>query len=308
MLAFEEIPVNAFPKGLCATIGNFDGVHLGHKRLIEQARQSAAEKNLDFAVLTFWPHPREVLGPPEIHTSLSGRECRRKLLERLGTPILIELPFTPHFASITARCFIEDYLVPAGLKHLVVGYDFNFGHNREGTIDVLEELAKENSFTVEQVAPVQAGAQTVSSSHLRRLLANGEVSEAAKLLGRFYTLEGVVEHGDARGRQLGFPTANLGDISTLLPASGVYATMAHFGGQTFRAITNIGTNPTFNGQRKTVETFLLDASGDFYGQAMSLEFIKRLRDERKFPNSEALAAQIKKDIAASKSAATYIPQ
>lgn len=308
MLALEEIPTSSFPKGLCATIGNFDGVHLGHRRLIEMARQSAEKKNLDFAVITFWPHPREIIGRPDAHEALSSRACRRRLLEEAGVPILIELPFTRGFASITARRFIEEHLIPAGLKHLVVGHDFSFGHRREGTIDMLKKLARENSFTVDQLAPVQVGGQTVSSSHLRSLLAEGKVSEAAQLLGRFYALEGIVEHGEARGRQLGFPTANLGSIKTLLPASGVYATIAHIGGKTFRAVSNIGSNPTFNGQRKTVETFLIDASGDFYGQDMRLEFIKRLRDERKFPDAEQLAVQIEKDIAEARAASTSIFQ
>lgn len=295
MLALERISSTAFPNGLCATIGNFDGVHLGHRRLIESARQSADEQGLDFAVITFWPHPRDVLGAPGSHLPLASREMRRELLTQLDVHVLIELPFTADFAALSGSQFVEDFLLPANLRHLFVGHDFSFGHKREGTPEVLARLGKVHGFGISRLAPVRVDGQTVSSSHLRRLIAEGDVAEAARLLGHFYVLEGIVEAGEGRGHKLGFPTANLGQIKTLLPGTGVYATRARIGGKSYNSITNIGSNPTFNGQRVTVETFLLDASGDFYGREMKLEFIKRLRGERKFSDSAELAAQIEKD-------------
>lgn len=300
MLTLETIPANIFPNGLCATIGNFDGVHLGHRQLIKQALQSALARNLNFAAITFWPHPRTVLADPAAHRPLSSRQRRRELFAEAGVPILIELPFTSSFAAISAPRFIKEYLVPARLRHLVIGHDFNFGHNREGTIEMLEKLGRQNGFGIAQLAPVKESGHIVSSSRLRKLLEAGKVAEAAGLLGYNYAIDGIVEHGEARGRKLGFPTANLGNVETLIPADGVYATIAHLDGKKYGAITNIGMNPTFSGARRTIETFLLDASGDFYGDEMRLEFIQRLRDERKFANPAELSSQIENDVMAAK--------
>lgn len=297
MQVHSHIPSHASQKGLCATIGNFDGLHLGHRALINQTFREAQTRGLDLAIISFWPHPREILHASQFHAPLVTREERTKLLETLGVPLLIELPFTPEFAALSASDFIAGQLCPAGLRHLVIGHDFTLGHNREGTFEVLQDLSRQHGFGVTRLNAINAGAFPVSSSRLRNLISEGKVEEAATLLGRVYSIKGTIENGDGRGRKLGFPTANLGGISTLIPGSGIYATVAHIDGKSWKAITNIGSNPTFGGKKQTVETFLLDATGDFYGKKMQLDFIERLRDERKFPSADALAAQISKDAA-----------
>lgn len=297
MKVLTHIPPNACPKGLCATIGNFDGLHLGHRALINHAFKEAREKDLDLAIISFWPHPREVLRADKSHVPLVTQVERRKLLESLGVPLLIELPFTPDFAALSASDFIRQYLLPAPLRHLVVGHDFTLGHNREGSIEVLRSLSDQYGFGVTQLQAINAAAMPVSSSRLRSLISEGKVREAAVLLGRHYSMEGKIASGEGRGHTLGFPTANLEDIATLIPGSGIYATIAHVDDRAYGALTNIGNNPTFNGKRQTVETFLLDASGDFYGKRMRLDFIERLRDEQKFESPKALVTQIEKDVA-----------
>lgn len=297
MQVLPNLPPNASQRGLCATIGNFDGVHLGHRALINQAALEAETRGLDLAIISFWPHPREILLANQSHVPLVTREERRKLLEKLGAPLLVELPFTPEFAALSANEFITSYLCAAGLRHLVIGHDFTLGHNREGTFEVLQDLSRQHGFGVTRLDAINAGIFPVSSSRLRNLISEGTVQEASALLGRVYSLEGTIEMGDGRGRKLGFPTANLGGIATLIPGSGIYATVAHIDGKSWKAITNIGNNPTFAGKKQTVETFLLDAAGDFYGKKMRLDFIERLRDEQKFPSATALATQIRQDVA-----------
>ena len=295
MKVTSELSPSFFPRGLCATIGNFDGVHAGHRLLIENAAKEAAERNLDFAAITFWPHPRQVLHSN--HIPLSSLSSRRRLLAACGVPLLVELPFTHEFASLSAENFIEFWLLPARLRHLAVGHDFLMGHKRQGNRQLLTELSRKNGFTLSRLPVLQIDGQTVSSSLLRQLLADGQVAKAARMLGRFYSVEGEIEAGTARGRKMGFPTANLGQIHTLLPKDGVYATIAHIDGKAFAAVTNIGKNPTFNAAARTVETFLLDASGDFYGKNMTLDFVDRLRDEKRFEDMDSLSAQIALDAA-----------
>ena len=294
-------------KGLCATIGNFDGVHIGHRALIERAKSAAKAQNLDLGLITFWPHPRQVLASSSGHMPLSTRKERANLLNSLKIPLIVELPFTADFAALSAEEFVMRHLMPAGLRHLVVGHDFSLGRGREGNSEVLDQLAQSCGFTIERLAAVTVSDQPVSSSRLRHLLAEGKVQDAALLLGRFYSVEGIVEKGLGRGHKLGFPTANLGQIHTLLPAQGAYATLAEINGKRFKAMTNIGLNPTFNGQKQTVESFLLDASGDLYGQRMRLEFVRRLRPEQKFHSPEALVQQLGNDVIQARKILETIP-
>ncbi|MBD5646192.1 MAG: bifunctional riboflavin kinase/FAD synthetase [Desulfovibrio sp.] len=278
------------------TIGNFDGVHLGHQALVRRTLEACAAAGLDGVVVTFRPHPRTVLTPERPHAPLSTRAERFALLERLGVRHILELPFTPALAALPPEAFVRDYLLPLHPRELVVGHDFTLGRGRSGHPELLQRLGERLGFRVEQVPAVLAEGGPVSSTRLRHCLAEGDVALARRLLDRPYAVAGTVAHGEGRGTGMGFPTANLEGAATLLPGNGVYATRARVGGRSFDAVTNIGHKPTFGGDRLTVESFLLDAEGDFYGADLALEFVGRLRGERRFPDAEALARQIGADV------------
>lgn len=282
------------------TIGNFDGVHLGHQALVRRALDVCRARGLACVVVTFRPHPRTVLAPGRPHAPLSTRAQRFALLEGLGVRHILELPFTRELAALPPETFVREYLLPLAPRELVVGHDFTLGKGRSGHPDLLRSIGRELGFRVEQVPAVLAENAPVSSTRLRRCLAEGDVALARRLLGRPYALVGTVAHGEGRGTGLGFPTANLDGAATLLPGDGVYATRACCGGRSFDAVTNIGCKPTFGGERLTVESFLLDAAGDFYGQDLRLEFAARLREERRFADAGALSRQIGADAAAAR--------
>lgn len=278
------------------TIGNFDGVHLGHQALVRRTLEVCAAGGLDCVVVTFLPHPRTVLSPGRPHAPLSTRSERFALLERLGVRHILELPFTRELAALPPEAFVRDYLMPLRPRELVVGHDFTLGRGRSGHPGLLQRLGAGLGFRVEQVPAVLADNEPVSSTRLRHCLAEGDVALARRLLGRPYAVSGTVAHGEGRGTGLGFPTANLDGAATLLPGVGVYAVRARCGGRRFDAVTNIGHKPTFGGHRLTVESFLLDAEGDFYGADLNLEFVARLRGERRFADARALARQIGADV------------
>lgn len=282
------------------TIGNFDGVHLGHQALVRRTLDVCRARDLACVVVTFRPHPRTVLTPERPHTPLSTRTQRFALLEGLGVRHILELPFTRQLAALPPETFVREYLLPLAPRELVVGHDFTLGRGRSGHPDLLRRIGRELGFGVEQVPAVLADGAPVSSTRLRRCLAEGDVALAHRLLGRPYVLSGTVAHGEGRGAGLGFPTANLDGAATLLPGNGVYATRACCGGRSFDAVTNIGCKPTFGGGRLTVESFLLDTAGDFYGQDLRLEFAARLRGERRFADAGALGRQIGADVAAAR--------
>lgn len=290
----------ASPKAVCVTIGNFDGAHLGHQSLIALAKQSALEAGLDFALVTFWPHPRLALKGPGFHTPLSSREERLRKLKRLGANRIVEMSFTPELSRLSAEEFVTGCLLPLGMKKLVVGYDFRLGHEREGHFEKLAELAKKYGFEVTQAPPFLIDGAPASSTRLRRAIADGNVETAARMLGEYYSLGGIVGRGFGRGESLGFPTANLTRPDALVPGNGVYATFAGLGGKKYRAVTNIGSNPTFGNRERSIESFLLDAAGDFYDMPIRLEFVKRLRGELKFASAGELAAQIARDVEAAR--------
>ena len=289
---------NAFAslQGTGVTIGNFDGVHLGHQALVRRTLEACAAGGLDGVVVTFQPHPRTVLSPGRPHAPLSTRAERFALLERLGVRHILELPFTRELAALPPEAFVRDYLLPLHPRELVVGHDFTLGRGRSGHPELLQQLGAGLGFRVEQVPAVLAEGEPVSSTRLRRCLAEGDVALARRLLGRPYTVAGTIAHGEGRGTGLGFPTANLEGAATLLPGNGVYATRARIGGRSFDAVTNIGHKPTFGGKALTVESFLLDAAGDFYGADLTLEFVARLRGEQRFADGHALARQIGADV------------
>jgi riboflavin kinase/FMN adenylyltransferase len=284
-------------KDMLLTIGVFDGVHLGHKHLIAKLKELAQKQGDLSGVITFSQHPREVLSPQTTLPSLTSLEQRLVLLQGEGVDIVIPLPFTPRIASLSPKQFLSLLKEYLKVKGLVVGPDFALGKDRQGDIDALRRLGKEMGFSVTVVPPLRIGGEVVSSTAIRKALADGDMEKAQKLLGRPFRLQGRVVSGDKRGIKLGFPTANLEAApGQALPASGVYACRAHVEGQAYPAMTNIGTRPTFGGGQQLVEVYLLDYNGDLYGQELAIDIIERLRDEKKFDTAEQLKEQIARDI------------
>ncbi|HQE91796.1 MAG TPA: riboflavin biosynthesis protein RibF [Anaerolineae bacterium] len=279
------------PTGL--TIGAFDGVHIGHQALIRRMVTESHQADMQAVVLTFDPLPRQVLGHPK-HGVLSTLEERLELLEALEPDGIVVQPFDHNVASIPAADFVTWLVEKLALAGLWVGPDFALGHNHEGNIPFLQAMGAHCGFAVHIFAEnVPWGGYPVRSSRIRRALKDGDLVQANGCLGRPYRLSGVVEHGDERGRRLGFPTANLqlpGD--PLLPANGVYICRAHLHAEHFDALVNVGTRPTFDSHSPMVEAHLLDFSRDIYAEPLKLDFLHRLREELRFPSAEALREQM----------------
>lgn len=292
---------------LCVTIGNFDGVHLGHQSLIKLAETEAVERECDFTLITFWPHPRAVLLGPSAHKPIVSREMRRRLLQSVGVANILELPFTSDLASLLPEEFVCRHLLPMGMKALVIGHDFTLGRGRAGDADQLNLLARKYGFELVQAPPFCLDHGPVSSTRLRGCLAAGDVEQAAAMLGRPHSVSGSVTHGHGRGKGLGFPTANLSGVDALLPGGGVYAVVVCRGSDRWHGVTNIGHNPTFGPGVLSVETFLLDADVNLYGETITVAFVSRLRDERAFASADELKAQIAADVARARNILTVYP-
>jgi riboflavin kinase/FMN adenylyltransferase len=281
------------------TLGNFDGLHRGHRAIVERARAAAAARNGRVVALTFHPHPLAVLAPERAAPMIQSLHDRLAGLRSLGVDVVIAQRFTRTFASLAPEQFVEQFLLRSlGLLHVVVGYNVTFGRGRAGTAETLAALGARLGFEVETVGPVTVDGVAVSSSAIRKALAAGDVERAAALLGRTHRLRGRVVTGERRGRTLGFPTANLHvPPRVLVPAHGVYAVRAHVDGTVHPAVLNIGVRPTFGEARRTIEAHLLDWDGDCYGRWLELELVARLRGEQRFDGVEALRAQIASDVA-----------
>jgi len=285
-------------KNAWLTVGVFDGIHRGHQAILRQLTAGAHASDAPAVLLSFHPHPAVVLAGRDIRL-LTTPEERADLAAALGLDAVITLPFDRALSEVRAYEFMSRLKEHTGLTRLLIGYDFALGKNREGNAQRLAELGKEMDFAVEVVGAISDESGVISSTEIRKLVSLGSVAEAAKLLGRNYTLSGPIIHGDGRGRTLQIPTANLlYPESKLLPANGIYACRAFLGNNAYMAATNIGFNPTFTPDKRTanVEAHLLDFNRDLYGQELKLEFIARLRDELKFNSVEALLAQIRADI------------
>ncbi len=284
------------------TIGVFDGVHLGHRHLIGTLKQRAKNRGLLSGVITFKEHPELVLKLSNSLYYLSRLEERLDLLKGLGVGLVAPLSFTPEVAALSAREFVSLLMKHLRMRGLVVGPDFSLGKGKEGDLDALRRLGGELGFTVETVPPLFLEGHAVRSTAIREALARGDVSLAAKLLGRPFHLVGPVVHGDARGRVLGFDTANISlNARRALPADGVYATIARVNDQTYKSVTNIGLRPTFQGKDRLVEVHLLDFKGDLYQKEVKVEFVDRLRGEKRFSSPDELKAQIAKDVVQARS-------
>lgn len=282
------------------TIGSFDGLHLGHQQILKELTTGAHAQSAPAVVLTFEPHPAEELRGPLENFYLSDPAEKIDLFAELGVDILISHPFDKQVRNTPARQFVELMYNRLKPSRLWVGHDFALGRNRQGDFDALSRMGAELGFSVQRVEPVLVDGELVSSSAIRRLLTAGDAAKAASLLGRLYNLSGTVVRGAQRGRGLGIPTANLQVSSKrLVPANGVYVTWAWLSEHRQPSVTNVGLRPTFEdgAPAPVVETHLLDYSGDeFYNQPMKLEFVSRLRGERKFAGVDELVRQIHADV------------
>jgi riboflavin kinase/FMN adenylyltransferase len=297
--SFEEAQLT---EDSVVTIGSFDGVHRGHQALIKQVRAAALPAQRASVVLTFFPHPSVVLGRAQPYY-LTAPEEKLVQLNQTGIDLLIELPFTRETAQVRAAEFVDGLLRHLRMRELWIGHDFALGYKREGDADFLTRLGHERGFVVHAVDALTNNGEIISSSNIRAALREGEVAHAAKLLGRPFRLSGKVVPGDARGKTIGVPTANL-DVwrEHAIPANGVYACRAWVGHIPQRAAVNIGTRPTVTDEtRRTVEAHLLDFNKDLYGLNIALDFFQRLRGEQKFSSVQELVTQIKSDIATTRS-------
>lgn len=280
------------------TLGNFDGVHLGHREIFRRVVDKARELKGTAVVVTFEPHPLRLLAPDKAPLQLNTPEEKVRLLAASCIDLLVVLNFTRQLADMPAEAFVRDILVgKLGVKHLIVGYDYAFGRNRQGDTNFLAVQARRHNFSLEVLEPVRAAQQAYSSTAIRKILREGRVAEAVKVLGRNFTLDGEVVHGDGRGRKLGFPTANLVTQKEILPRDGVYAVKVKWRDAYYDGVINIGCRPTFAPSAPTLEIHLMDFHGDLYAERLRIYFVERLRDELRFASVEALQEAVFEDIA-----------
>lgn len=283
------------------TIGAFDGVHLGHQALVRQVVRRAREAGCMSGVITFYPHPVNVLSPKHAVRYITTPGEKAVLFERLGVDFLVLLQFTPELARLSAREFMTMLVGHLQPMEIWVGHDFALGKSRQGNVNQLQELGGELGFEVFAMDPVTQNGQVVSSSRIRALLAAGEIEEVTGLLGRYYSISGEVVPGEKRGRRLGFPTANLEVRNEqALPIDGVYACFALLGADRFPAVANLGVRPTFGEEKHLLEVLLLDVNMDLYGCDLVVEIVKWLRPEQKFASAEALVTQMHQDVASAR--------
>lgn len=293
-----SFPIAGSPETeLVLAIGDFDGIHLGHREVIRRAVETAGRLGLPPAIMTFHPHPREVLGQDKYVRQLTPIEHRLALFEQLGIQIAYIVRFDLPFSQVSAAEFVDRVLAPLRVNTAVVGFDFTFGHKGSGNPDRLCELAA-GRFAVEVVRPYHKEGTKISSTLIRELLSQGDVGQVKSLLGRYYSVSGTVVHGEARGRQIGFPTANVSlDATFIVPVNGVYAIRAELDGKPYSGVMNVGTKPTFDrgGNTQSLEAHLFDFSDTIYGSRISIEFIEYIRPERKFDSVGELVEQIRRD-------------
>ena len=288
------------------TIGNFDGVHIGHQSLFHEVILKAAELQGTSVAMTFDPHPLRVLTKRRTPRLITLNEQKKELIAATNLDVLIIVPFTKEFAAVSARDFVSELLVKRiGMKAIIVGKDYSFGKNREGDIHLLQALGRELDFEVILADWIKASLRNegrISSTRIRKLVAAGDIEKAQKLLGRHYQIRGTVVQGRNRGgKLLGFPTANIALQDELCPKTGIYAVTVDWEGKLFEGVANIGYSPTFDDHIFTVEVHILDFHEDLYGQKIKVNFLKRIRDEIKFNGIEALSNQIRNDIAVARS-------
>ncbi|HEX4925410.1 MAG TPA: bifunctional riboflavin kinase/FAD synthetase, partial [Bdellovibrionales bacterium] len=285
------------------TIGNFDGVHLGHRKLIQRVTTVARTHAARAVVFTFEPHPVQVLFPERKLKRLFPREDQCEQLKALGVDALVIEPFSRQLSQTQPEDFLKTYIFePLNPRGLIVGYDFSFGANRQGGVAQIEEITHKRNILLEVVPAFETAGGVVSSTRIRKTIAAGEMRLARELLGRPFYVQGIVEKGNQRGRKLGFPTANLTIQNECLPAIGVYATWTWVRGRRYRSATNVGRNPTFQDDGPvSVESYILDFDDYIYGEDVRVEFVERLRAEQKFSSVDELKSQMTKDVDSAKS-------
>lgn len=279
------------------TLGNYDGVHLGHQEIFRQVIEKARRHSGTAIIFTFEPHPLMVLSPSSCPPLLNTYRRKMELFESYGIDVVITAEFTRTFAATPPEDFVNDILVQGiGVKEIVVGYDYAFGRGKQGTTDALRQHGKIHGFQVAVVPAYTQGDEVISTTRIRELVREGEVEKVARMLGRTYATEGIVVPGDHRGKSLGFPTANIDPHNQIFPKRGVYVVQVERGRQRLEGVLNIGTNPTFGEGRMALEAHIFDFDEDIYGEFVRVLYEKRLRNEVAFKSKEALIAQIKKDV------------
>ncbi len=301
MQLFESLDFSLKFLNPVLTIGNYDGVHVGHRTIIEIVKGKAREISGTPMLMTFHPHPLHVLRPDKELPSITPIKEKKRLIEEAGIEVLLIVPFTREFSQVTPEAYVRDILIgKLGIKGLVVGYDFKFGKGGRGDIEGMKKYAETYGFFVEVVNAVTIGGEKVGSNKIRKLLQSGEIDKANLLLGRPYMISGKVVQGEGRGRVFGFPTINLKTDFDLVPPNGVYITEVMIEEKRLQSATNIGYSPTFGGQERTIETFIFDYDGDLYGRDVRLFFHVKLREEARFENVSELRQQIERDVRAAR--------
>ena len=284
-------------KGSIVTIGNFDGIHLGHRKIFKRVIEESRRYDKKSVVITFDPHPKKIIHPERRpFFILAPAEERLSLIETLGIDTTILISFTWEFSQTTAEDFVTDILwKKLQCKKIVIGYDYKFGKDKGGNADFLRECGTNLGFQVEEIAAIKMGDKIVSSTNIRLSILAGDVTTASKMLGRPYNVRGIVTRGYRRGTEIGYPTANI-ESEKVIPATGVYAIIAELDGKRHQGLINIGYCPTFGNEEITAEVHILDFHGDIYGKEMEVFFVDRIRDELTFENPEKLKEQIQHDI------------
>jgi riboflavin kinase / FMN adenylyltransferase len=299
MRVFETFALPEKLENLVVTIGNYDGIHIGHRAIIERVKEHAEAMNGTSAIITFHPHPVHLLRPEQELAAISTPDEKRALIEETGIDILFDIPFTPKFSQIHPQTFVTLILIEKlNVKGVVIGYDFRFGRGGEGDTELLQKMGCIYGFFVEEIGVITMDGEKIGSNRIRKLVKDGLIADACRVLGRPYTIAGTVIRAKGRGHTIvGYPTINLLTEHTLIPKNGVYVTEVEFGGKHYGGVTNVGYNPTFEtGQTRSIETFILDYDGDLYDRDVHLSFRERIRDEARFSNVEELKAHIAHDV------------
>jgi riboflavin kinase / FMN adenylyltransferase len=279
------------------TIGNFDGVHRGHKEIFRNLISCGVQRGLQSVVVTFEPHPLKVLSAESTPPMITTFDQKIALIGSAGVEFLVVVEFTAEFARMTADDFVRNVLCASlGMRHIIIGHDYAFGKGREGNYTTLERIGAEKGFTLEDMEPIGEEGIVFSSSLARRLIAAGDMEAASGILGRYYSISGTVVHGRDIGRSLGYPTANITTHNELLPPDGVYAVMVSVDGSLLKGACSIGLNPTFDGGTRSIEVFMLDYSGQIYGREIAFCFVRRLRDIQKYSDVSELVSAITRDV------------
>lgn len=297
MKIFKNFDEYSPKKPLALSLGMFDGVHLGHQYILKELTNKGQENDYETAVLTFWPHPRFVFNPNDDLKLLNTIEEKTQLIEKLGIDNLFLKEFDEDFRNLTGEEFVRQILIDQlNVKYLVVGYDHSFGKNKSGNFQLLETFSQELDFEVEQMEAINIHNKTISSTKIRTALQEGKIIEANEMLGYYYPISGKVVHGKKIGRTIGFPTANIEfDSIKLLPKKGAYIVEVFIDNQFHKGMLSIGTNPTVNGEKLTVEVYILNFNEDIYGKDIHIRFRDFLHEEIKFENLEKLIEKLKDD-------------